>query len=412
MLGGGKVKRIYELKGEGRSIRDIARTVGVARNTVRKYVRSAGIPKAKQRAKRGSKLDPYRAHVQRRLAEGVENCVLLLRELRAQGYAGSYTILKEFVKPFRRRREVKATMRFETEPGEQAQVDLGHFRYRGADGRERHVWAFVMVLSWSRAMQVEFVGRADEATFIRCHLNAFERLGGQPRRCLYDNAKVVVLGRDDAGEPLWNRRFLDFALRLGFSPQVCRPYRAQTKGRVESGIKYLRHNFWPVARFSDLADLNRQAGAWCTGVANARQHGTTGERPADRLARERAYLVPLPGTAKLVPFRREERKVGRDGYVQWEGSCYGVPWRWAGTMVQLQAGDETVEVFSGEERIAVHPRAREARKRLPIPGQWAGLPSGDGRARREALAVQVPAVEVEHRPLELYDALAGGVSIQ
>jgi hypothetical protein len=98
--------------------------------------------------------------------------------------------------------------------------------------------------------------------------------------------------------------------------------------------------------------------------------------------------------------------------VQWEGSCYGVPWRWAGATVQLQAGDETVEVFSGEERIAVHPRAREARKRLPIPGQWAGLPSGDGRARREALAVQVPAVEVERRPLELYDAQAGGVSLQ
>src|SRR5437016_1274506 len=103
------------------------------------------------------------------------------------------------------------------------------------DGRTRSVWGFVLVLSWSRAIYVEFVQRADVATFLRCHVHAFAALG-IPRRCLYDNAKVVVLDRDVNNQPIWNERFLDFALRLGFDVQLCRRYRAQTKGRVESGI--------------------------------------------------------------------------------------------------------------------------------------------------------------------------------
>ena len=121
------------------------------------------------------------------------------------------------------------------------------------------------------------------ATFLRCHVNAFAHLGGVPRRCLYDNAKVVVLGREEDGRPRWNPRFLDFALRVGFDSRLCRPYRPQTKGRVESGIKYLWNNFWPSARFTDLADLNRQVREWFSCVADIRVHGTTGERPKDRL---------------------------------------------------------------------------------------------------------------------------------
>ena len=123
-------------------------------------------------------------------------------------------------------------MRFETGPGEQVQVDWGSLSYITEDGRKRRVWAFVMVLSWSRAIYVEFVRRADVATFMRCHINAFEYFGGAPRRCLYDNAKVVVVGRDESGRPEWNSRMLDFALRVGFEMRLCRPYRAQTKGKV------------------------------------------------------------------------------------------------------------------------------------------------------------------------------------
>lgn len=390
-------------------MRSIARTLGISRNTVRKYLRSPGLPQASPRPRRASKLDPYEVYLRQRVADGVSNCSLLLRELGERGYTGGYSILKEFVKPFRRRQQVKATMRFETEPGEQAQVDWGRFRYLTPDGQSRRAWAFVMVLSWSRAMYVEFVPRADAATFIRCHLKAFERLG-IPRKCLYDNAKVVVLHRDEAGEPVWNQRFLDFALRLGFEIQLCRPYRAETKGRVESGIKYLRRNFWPGARFFDQADLNRQAMQWLDTVANVRCHGTTRERPVDRLAQERRQLAPFPGWDKVAAFLWEERKVGRDGYVKWDRGYYGVPWTWAGKSVQVRPHEARVELWAEDSPIAVHPQVTKPGQKLTLPGQWEGLPMGDGSPRREAVAVQLERIEVERRSLAAYEALIEGVT--
>ena len=130
-----------------------------------------------------------------------------------------------------------------------------------------------MTMGWSRACYVELVRRADTAAFIQCHVNAFEYLGGVPRRCLYDNAKVITLGKDEAKRPIWNQRMLDFAMRVGFEARLCPEYRAQTKGKVENGVKYVRRNMWPSIRFTDDADLNSQALEWCDVVANARIHG-------------------------------------------------------------------------------------------------------------------------------------------
>ena len=299
-------------------------------------------------------------------------------------------------------------MRFETTAGEQAQVDWGVFSYIGEDGRKRRMWAFVMVLGWSRAIYVEFVRRADVATFIRCHLNAFDYFGGVPRRCLYDNAKVVVLGRDDDGRAQWNSRMLDFARRVGFEMRLCRPYRAQTKGKVESGVKYVSGNFWPSARFSDDADLNRQALGWCDGIANERIHGTTGKIPKAMLAIERSRLGALPDRGSLSVYLRENRKVGRDGYVNWDGSRYGVPWSWSDSVVQVGVSAGMVEIWSREERLAVHPRAHRRGQRLTLPGQWDGLVNGETGRRREALAVQVSAQQVERRSLDVYELLADG----
>lgn len=406
------MKAIYELQGK-QSIRKIAETLGISRNTVRRYLRDPdGALARKPRPRCPSKLDPYKEYIMHRLGEGVDNCVVLLREIRQQGYTGGYTILKDFVRPFRRRVAAsQSTMRFETAPGEQAQVDWGSFAYRTADGKERRVWAFVMVLSWSRAMYVEFVSRPTTETFIRCHLNAFAKFGGLPKTCLYDNTKLVVQRRDATGEPVWNRQFLDFALRLGFDVRLCRPYRAQTKGRVESGIKYVKHNFWVGARFTDLDDLNRQVLAWIDTVADVRVHGTTFERPVDRLQAERTHLTPLPGPERLRPFQRATVTVGRDGYVRWERAWYGLPWPWKpGQEVQLEADGDLVSLWSGDALLAVHPKAAKAGQRLTHPRQWSGLPSlSDGR-RMEPTAVQLPTIEVERRSLAFYDLVAGVAS--
>ena len=145
------MKEIYEMHGRGRSARAIARDLGLARNTVLRHLTSPEAMLPKPRPPRGSRLDPHAEHIDRRLAEGLENCVVLLRELRARRYRGSCTILVEYVRPRRRGRQPEATMRFETAPGEQAQVDWGSLPYAGEDGKLRRVRVFVMTMSWSRA---------------------------------------------------------------------------------------------------------------------------------------------------------------------------------------------------------------------------------------------------------------------
>ena len=173
---------------------------------------------------------------------------------------------------------------------------------------------------------------------------------------------------------MWNRRMLDFALRVGFEARLCQPYRAQTKGKVESGVKYVRRNMWPSMRFTDDADLNRQVLEWCDTVANRRTHGTIHRVPGEMLAEERPHLGKLPGRATLAPYLREDRRVARDGFVIWEGSRYGVHWKWVGATVQVGQRLGTVEIWAGDERIAVHPRAQQPGQRFILPGQWAGLP--------------------------------------
>ena len=402
------MRELYELHGRGWSVRRIARELAISRNTVRKYLRSPGLPKEKPRRPRESKLAPYVEYIDGRLSEGLYNCEVLLRELRDRGYAGSVETLRNYVRPRRQRRQPQATSRFETEPGEQAQIDFASMPYIGEDGNRAKLWAFVMVLSWSRSMYVEFVRRCDTATLMRSHVNAFEYFGGVPRRCLYDNTRAVILDRDAAGGRTLNPRMLDLSRRLGFEIKLCRPYRPQTKGKVERSIEYVRNNLWPTLRFTDDADLNRQGIAWCDGVANLRVHGTTGQRPADRLGVERTVLGRLPERSSLAPYLREDRRVSRDGYVKWDGAYYGVPWVWATRTVQVAAGAGTVEIWAGGERIAMHPRAIGRGQRLNVSGQWKGLPTGDSGPTREALAFQVAGVEVERRPLDVYEAVAMG----
>ena len=338
----------------------------------------------------------------RELPESAENCIVLLRELKQRGYDGSYSILKHYVKPFRLRNQCNATMRFETEPGEQAQVDWGSVKYTSEDGKNHRLWMFVMVLGWSRMEYVEFVKKADVATFIRCHLNAFAELG-IPEHCLYDNAKTVVLHRDANGVKQWNEQFLEFALRMGFDPRLCRPYRAQTKGKVESGIKYVKRNFWPGVVFTDLSDLNQQARNWCASVANVRVHGTTQERPVDRFEVEKRHLRSFPGWDRVAVYTREQRKVGRDGFVRWAGSYYGAPWQYAGQTVQVESVNSWVEIWHGDTRVAVHPKALKRAQFLNAPGQWEGLNRQSSKPRQELAARQILDVEVQRRPLSVYE---------
>jgi transposase len=314
MLGGELALEIRVLAKHGKGVREIAREVGVSRNTVRRYLRDGEAARYRARPPRPGKLAPFEGYIAERVASAAPErleATVLLRELRERGYAGGYSILKEHLARLRPAAEPEPVVRFETAPGDQMQVDWAVIR-RGAE----RLSVFVATLGWSRATYIEFVGDERLETLLACHEHAFLAFGGVPREVLYDNMRTVVLERDryGRGQHRFHPGFLDFAGHCGFRPRLCQPYRARTKGKVERFIRYLRGSFWvPLASrmaaegvVVDGAAANLAAGRWLREVANARVHATTGEVPAARLEEERGALGQIPPPyGGLLPRRIE-----------------------------------------------------------------------------------------------------------
>ena len=401
---------IKDLYRKGVSVSEIAQATGHSRVTIRAVLTRPVSPVAHKRKARARKTDPFVPYLEKRMAEGVFNCKKLLDEIRRQGYQGSWSLLKSFVRPYRQARRQQATVRFETEPGEQAQVDWGHFGFIQHYGRLRRLYAFLMTLGWSRTLYVEFTVSADAAWWLRCHVHAFRYFGGVPRVVLHDNPKTAVL--EQAGGTIhWNPRYLDFADYYGFTPRACRPYRAQTKGKVESGVRYLRGNFWPGLTFVDLADLNRQCQAWLDGTANLRVHGTTGEVPFDRLPLE--PLLALDGKpnydTSLITFRRSSK----DCLVSYDGNYYSVPAEYARKQLEVKETEDgqLIVLDVQDQEIARHRVAEARNQRIVVPAHYDHL-RYDSRLAKRVGAVQLPAAkspaelpaapEVEARPLVWY----------
>jgi transposase len=311
------------LSRQGKSIREIARTLEVSRNTVRRYVRGEGMPRYERRA-RPSKLDHYKQYIAERVKAAAPEWIpatVLLRELRALGYAGGVSILKDHLATLKPVARPEPLIRFETEPGRQMQADFATIR-RGTD----RLAVFIATLGWSRATFVEFVTDERMETLLGCHERAFFYFGGVPREVLYDNMRTVVTERDRYGPGLhrYNRTFLDFAHHHGFVPRLCQPYRPRTKGKVERFIRYLRASFYvPLAsQFSpegltvDRETANARVGTWLREVANARVHATTGEIPLVRLEQERERLQPIPASwsGKLQPAAPQRPAAPPRGY--------------------------------------------------------------------------------------------------
>lgn len=302
---------IRVLAKHGKSVREIARELGIARNTVRRYLRQPAASRYRTRPPRPAKLDPYKPYIEARLAAAAPETIpasVLWAECRERGYAGGYTMVKTFVASLRPKAVApEPVVRFETAPGEQMQVDWATIR-RGAD----RLSVFAATLGWSRAAYVEFVTDERLETLMACHEHAFLAFRGVPREVLYDNLRTVVVDRDayGRGRHRFHPGFIDFAGHHGFRTRLCQPHRAQTKGKVERFIRYLRSSFWvPFASclaqdglVADRDAANVAARRWLREVANARVHGTTGEMPADRLEIERTHLRPVaaPYAGKLV----------------------------------------------------------------------------------------------------------------
>ena len=403
---------ILDLHREGVSISDIARRSGLDRKTVRKYIaRGLEPPVYTPRPPRPLSIDGFASYLRERVVAFPElTGRRLWREIRDLGFAGDYTTVTAFLREVRPAAAPTFERRFETPPGRQAQVDFAQFRTEFADdpGRVRVVWLFSMVLGHSRLIWGRFVAHQDLQTVLRCHVAAFEALGGVPAEILYDRMRTVVTGEDADGVVVFNRTSLDLARHYGFLPKACRPYRAKTKGKVERPFRYIRGDFFLARSFRDLDDLNAQFRGWLDGVANARTHATTRRVVAEHFAEERPSLRQLPAG----PFQavlRLDRRITREGMVSVDGNQYSVPdlTRRRAVEVQVLAGE--VRIYEGDALIAVHPvpegggrrQIAAGHRRLPPPANSATPRHG---ASLPALAGR-PGDAVARRPLEFYEAV-------
>ena len=338
----------------GASVRRIAADLNLARQTVRDVIRrwhaerdepSPVLPARRQR--RSSKLDAFDDAIRGWLDRYPDLTVMrLLQELRAQGYPGQYTILRERVNQLRPRPDREPVERFETEPGAQAQMDYSTYDLDFTGEGRRRVHLFSYVLSYSRRSYLHFVASQDLPTTLLEHIRAFEHLGGLARTCLYDNMKVVVLRHGDEG-PIYNPRFLAFATHYGFSPQACRVRRSQTKGKVERQFHYVEVNLLNGRTFRSLEHLNAVTVPWLAEVADVRLHRETRARPIDRHAQEMPHLLPLPATPYEVAVV-EYRVVNVEGFVVYQQNSYSAPWRYIGLPVPVRVTETELIVYGPE----------------------------------------------------------------
>ncbi len=250
-------------------------------------------------------------------------------------------------------------------------------------------------------------------TLIGMHERAFAELGGVPQEILYDNMKTVVvktlsLGTDERGEIRWNPGFLDFARYWGFTPRLCQPYRPQTKGKVEAGVKYLRRNFLCAREADSLQELRGQLRVWLSEVANVRMHGTTHRIVAEAWREEKPYLQPV-GARPPYPFVQDEtRRVSDDAYVTFRSNRYASPWELAGKGVSVHLVDEQVQILRSQQVVATYSLCTGTYQTIENRALHAGMPFGAGCSHRKTMiTVAENGPIVEQRSLEIYAEAAG-----
>jgi len=408
---------IWVLKRQGYSIRAIARKLGIHRKTVKKYLEAKEFPKFRVVA-RHSGLEPYYKMIDDWLNTEDYHATRVHELVAQQGYTGAYETVKRYVRVIKEQRDRIAYLRFETMPGQQAQVDFADFQTISASGDVQTLYVFLMVLGYSRQMYMEFVERCTMTVFLDCHQNAFRFLGGVPSEILYDNMKNVVVRRH-VGRAQFNGTFLDFTAHYGYKPVACPPYSPWYKGKVERPIDYLRERFWRGYQHTDLERVNRDVQEWNTTVAMERVHGTTKEQVKTRFKREQPYLGQLPNR----PYDTSEkvvRPVYRDCQFSFRGNRYVVPHTLVGKPVLLKIKNGVLRVYDDDRlvteyqipeakgQLLAHPGFYEALKKDKEQMQRKyGVPAGKAKATRGLVKHGLEYETVQRRPLSAYEALLG-----
>lgn len=348
------VREVLARLNRGEKIKTIARTFGIDRKTIKRW-RRLGHWQPRQGPRRVRRIDAFLPFLQQRAPEVGWNGVVLHRELQPLGFTGTVQQVRRALRPFRAQQHwtTVATVRFETAPGEQAQVDFGQVQlWIGAQREKAHI--FVYTLGYSRRVWAQAYRHERLEALLDGHEQAFRHFAGVPLTCLYDNPRTLVLGRRER-EVLWHPVVEDFARYYGFTPRACRPYRARTKGKVESGVKYVKRNALAGRRFTTWEALNAWLAEWAVTVADQRLHGTTHARPIDRFAQE--MLTPLGARPPYRYERVQLRRVPADALVSIAATRYSVPVRYVGTTVRIQETVTHYEMFHETTCIARHAKA-------------------------------------------------------
>jgi len=353
------------------SRRKIAAQLGVDRKTVKEVLECRQVRLcAAERNPRPSILEPHYARIEKLLEDAPDrSSVNVLQQLRNAGYTGGISILRDYLRSLRPKPQPQAFFDLEFAKGEAAQVDWGEFGDVFGNGTLVH--AFVMVLCWSRLLYVEFTLRETLPTLLRCYERALRFFGGVCREYWHDNMSTVVVERLGRLKR-FTVGFHAYAGFHGFKPIVCGLGKGNEKGRVEDGVKLVRHQFWPGRNFLDIDDINRQAVDWRDRFANRREHEATHKIPELMFEQERSVLLPLRPepydtddvvSCEVSPFYR----------IPFETNEYSVPWTMRGKSVTVRADDKQVRVFYARKRISTHERCYLKHQKIKNPDHGQGL---------------------------------------
>ena len=410
---------------EGLSKTEIARRLGRSRQTIYNWIEN-GAPD-KSRANRPSKLDPYKTYIEGRLETFDLPATVLLREIRKKGYTGGITILREFVATIKNRQVRRLVDRFETEPGRQAQLDWASCGTILHEGRRRRLSLLILVLGYSRLIWGRFVVSERRPVMLELLEDAFREIGGVSKEVLIDNMKQAVEVARTADSPArLQLEFGSFADHWGFEAVACPPYWPRAKGKVERAVSYVKRSFLEGRSFETLEDLNGQLRAWLADTANVRIHGTTGERPVDRLAEDLKNMLPVQKRA-FPASQSFHRLVDQDGRLSYGGVRYSVD----PSILSGRRGEPVTLTVSTDDRIRIHhngdlvgehvrmpsgsppqddPLHEQARRRLREAPRFekprGKTPRFDQTESVDLQALVNSAPRVESRPLATYEGMA------
>lgn len=404
-----EVAAMLRLKALGWGIKRIARELGCSHMTVRRYVAEGGYVAYRRPVGRPRALAGLEGWLAERFRRHAGNADVVRQELVSEkGIVLSLRTIEREVAPLRRdlAAEARATVRFETPPGHQLQIDFGERRVV-IGGVPTKVFLFVSTLGFSRRMHVRAFRNERQESWFEGLESTFRHFGGVTAEILLDNDRGLVSRHDVATrEVAFNPKFLAFARHWGFRPRACAPYRARTKGKDERGVGYVKKNAIAGRSFESFAGLEGHLDAWVREVADMRIHGTTGEMPAERFARAEAVaLRPIVGLSSFQALRELSRKVQADCAVEVDGNAYSVPWRLIGEQVRVTVTADALRVVHAGREVAFHAREAGRRRRVVDAAHFEGVAGFRNRIVRLPESDTEPALL---RPLAEYEALIGG----